>query len=170
MSFWLPDRFFSRLTSINIKSDVIDLGIKNILLDIDNTIMPRDTKIIPEDIKKWLKQSSDLGIKFCLISNDWHKHVLKASEELGIPIVVKSLKPLPFAFMRALKKINANRKESLMIGDQLMTDVFGAHFLGIRCYLLLPLVKQDLKHTLLLRKIEKLFLRGRMPETAPIGG
>ena len=51
-----------------------------------------------------------------------------------------------------------------MIGDQLMTDVFGAHLVGLKCYLVLPLVEKDLIHTLVLRKVERLFLRNIQPE------
>ena len=99
-----------------------------------------------------------------MISNDWHKNVVELADELKLPIVVKSLKPLPAAFRRARQKIGANKSNCIMIGDQLMTDVFGAHFVGLKCYLVLPLVEKDLVHTLVLRKVERLFLKNIQPE------
>lgn len=169
MVFHLPDRFFSRITDIDAKNDILDIGIDNILLDIDNTILPRDSKRIPVDIKRWVEQLKSLDIKICLVSNDWHSYVLDVAEELNLPIVTKSLKPLPVSFMRALGKIKAKKKNTLMIGDQLMTDVFGAHLIGMKCYLVLPLAKKDLKHTLILRKVERIFLGNKKPEPARIG-
>lgn len=45
-----------------------------------------------------------------------------------------------------------------------MTDVFGAHVVGLKCILVEPLVEKDLIHTLILRKVEKLFLKNVEPE------
>ena len=52
----------------------------------------------------------------------------------------------------------------MVIGDQLVTDVMGAHFLGMKAYLLAPLVEQDLPHTLLLRNFERVVMGERKPE------
>ena len=164
MSFTKPDRFLNRVSDIDIKKDLLNKGYKYVLLDVDNTILTRDRSIVPIDVGRWLEEARDAGLKFCLISNDWHKNVVGLAEELDLPIVVKSLKPLPMAFNRAMKKIGANKKNSIMIGDQLMTDVFGSHVLGLKCILVKPLVEKDLIHTLALRKVEKLFLRNIEPE------
>lgn len=138
------------------------------MLDVDNTILARDTSTVPADVSRWLDKARENGINFCLVSNDWHANVVELSHKLELPIVVKSLKPLPHAFLKAMKKIGARRSNTVMVGDQLMTDVFGAHFIGLPAYLLVPLVKQDLKHTLFLRKFEKIILNGRCPEPATI--
>lgn len=50
-----------------------------------------------------------------------------------------------------------------------MTDVFGAHVVGLKCILVEPLVEKDLIHTLMLRKIEKIFLRNIKPENRKAG-
>lgn len=164
MSFRLPEKYLYRISDIDLAKDIIDKGYKNILLDVDNTILTRDTSTVPTDVSKWIDKARSLDLKICLISNDWHENVVSISKELKLPIVVKSLKPLPPAFFRAMKKINAKKKETIMIGDQLMTDVFGAHAVGLKCYLVKPLVKKDLIHTLLLRKIENVILRKTSPE------
>ena len=164
MSFTRPDRYLRRISDIDIKKDLLKAGYKNVLLDVDNTILTRDKSIVPIDVGHWLEDARHAGINFCLISNDWHQNVVSLAEELDLPIVVKSLKPLPMAFSRAMKKIGANKRNSIMIGDQLMTDVFGSHAVGLKCILVKPLVKKDLVHTLALRKVEKLFLRNLEPE------
>ena len=53
-----------------------------------------------------------------------------------------------------------------MIGDQLTTDILGAHLVGMRAYLVCPLVEVDLKHTLLLRNFERIFIADKEPEGA----
>ena len=53
-----------------------------------------------------------------------------------------------------------------MIGDQLSTDIFGAHLLGMKAYLVCPLVEEDLKHTVFVRNIERIFIADQEPEGA----
>lgn len=169
MSFTLPDRYLKRISDIDIQKDLINAGYKFVLLDVDNTILTRDESVVPDDVQKWLAKARKAGLKFCLVSNDWHKNVVELANEIKLPIVVKSLKPLPAAFYRARKKIGANKQNCIMIGDQLMTDVFGAHVVGLKCILVQPLVEKDLIHTLMLRKIEKVFLRNIEPENRKAG-
>lgn len=167
MGFFEPDRFFSRLSRVDIQADLLRRGYRYVLLDIDNTILTRDTHEVPHDVGMWLGQARDAGITFCLVSNNWHESVYALAEQLDLPIVAKAIKPLPFAFHRALKKIGAPKAQTVVIGDQLITDVFGAHFYGMPAYLLAPLVEQDLPHTLFLRRFEKIIMGDRKPEGAP---
>lgn len=164
MAFLEPDRYFSRISRIDIERDVKALGFTHILLDIDNTILTRDTHEVPRDVAAWLARAREAGITFCLVSNNWHKGVYGLAERLELPIVAKAIKPLPPAFLLAMRKVGAKRKTTLVVGDQLATDVMGAHFLGMKAYLLAPLVEQDLPHTLLLRNFERVIMGDRQPE------
>lgn len=167
MAFLEPDRYFSRLSMIDIDKDIVACGFTHVLLDIDNTILTRDTHEIPRDVSFWLSRARNAGLEFCLLSNNWHAGVYEIAEKLKLPIVAKAVKPLPPAFLIALSKIGAKRATTLVIGDQLVTDVLGAHFLGMKAYMLKPLVEQDLKHTLILRNLEKAIMGDRQPEGVP---
>ena len=81
-----------------------------------------------------------------------------------MPIVAKAMKPIPAALFVAMHKLGAKRAETVMIGDQLSTDVLAAHNAGIAAYLLAPLVEQDLKHTQYVRMIERVILGDASPE------
>lgn len=163
MSIFTPDGFFSSIADIDIDHDLLNVGITTVLLDIDNTIRSRESGAIPREIRKWIASARDSGIEFCLLSNNWHGSALKVAEELEMPIVAKAMKPLPFSYIMAMRKIDAKRAETVAVGDQLFTDVAGAHLAGIKAYLVLPLAEADLKHTLMLRNIERLFIGGRVP-------
>ena len=54
MSFMQPDRFFSRITRVDIERDLRACGRTHVLLDVDNTILTRDTGEVPRDIGAWL--------------------------------------------------------------------------------------------------------------------
>lgn len=167
MSLFEPDRYFSRLSHVDIERDIVACGYRFVLLDVDNTVLTRDTHEVPRDVAYWLAKARNAGVSFCLVSNNWHGDIFDVADRLSLPIVAKAMKPLPPAFFVALRKIGATRKETVVIGDQLITDILGAHFSGMRAYLLAPLVEQDLPHTLLLRNLERLIMGDREPERAP---
>ena len=157
-----PERYYSRISQIDIQEDILDRGFTHVLLDIDNTILTRDTHEIPDDVLEWLLRAQAAGVTFCLLSNNFHHGVFAVAEALELPIVAKAVKPLPQAFIRAMKLLGVPKRNILMIGDQLITDVWGAHVCGLPAYLLQPLVATDLWHTLLLRHVERAIL------TAPL--
>lgn len=164
MSFFNPDRYFSRVSRISIEHDIVDAGFTHILLDVDNTILSRATHDIPRDVRLWLTQVRQAGVLVCLVSNNWHQAPYELAHQLDLPVVAKAMKPLPHALIVARGKIEARSATTVVIGDQLSTDVIGAHTLGMKAYLVCPLVEQDLKHTMFVRGIERAFLGARTPE------
>ncbi|MGI6045828.1 MAG: YqeG family HAD IIIA-type phosphatase [Eggerthellaceae bacterium] len=167
MAYLKPDRYFTRLSAIDIDNDLLRLGYRNVLLDVDNTLLRRDNHLIPRDIALWLSKARNAGIQFCLLSNNWHSEVYDLANRLNLPIVAKAIKPLPPAFLLAMGKLRATHKDCIVIGDQLVTDVVGAHTVGLPVYMLAPLVEQDLPHTLMFRHFERLVMGDTTPEEAP---
>ena len=162
MALFRPDEFLTRITKVDL-DELKAKGIQCLLLDLDNTLLPRDTGVVPQDILEWLEQAKFKGFRICLVSNNWHASVFDVARMLGLPIVHKSMKPFPAALIVARRRMGCNRKNSIAIGDQLMTDVVGAHLAFMKVILVLPLAQKDLKHTLLLRKVEARLLRGAKP-------
>ena len=109
MAFLEPDRYFSRLSHVDINRDIAALGFRHVLLDVDNTILTRDTHEVPRDVGFWLAHARDAGIVFCLLSNNWHREVYGLAQRLDLPIVAKAVKPLPPAFIFAMNKMGAIR-------------------------------------------------------------
>jgi HAD superfamily phosphatase (TIGR01668 family) len=99
----------------------------------------------------------------CLVSNNWHERVTTVADELGLPMVSKAVKPLPFAFLKALGILDARPQQTAVIGDQLFTDIVGGNLIGARTVLVEPLSRTDLPHTLLLRRMEARIMAGREP-------
>lgn len=166
MTLWSPERYFSRITDIDIERDLLAPGYTHVLLDIDNTIRARDTHAVPRDVGMWLGRARTAGVQFCLVSNNWHADAHDFAAQMELPLVAKAMKPLPPAFFAGMRKLGARRSDTVVIGDQLTTDVLGAHCAGLPAYMLQPLVKQDLKHTKVLRVLESAILGDRQPEPA----
>ena len=159
-----PERNLVRCTAIDPVADILGAGFTHVLLDVDNTILPRDGSGVPDDVRAWVESLRENGIPVCLISNNWYPPVTDCARDLGLPVVMGCVKPLPFGFVTARRRIDAPRKRTLVIGDQLVTDVWGAHLAGLKVYLVSPLAEQDLWHTRALRHIERGILRNEHRE------
>ncbi len=138
-------------------------GVTALLVDLDNTLLPRDTSVFTREALDFAAGIREQGMRACLVSNNWHARVHSAAQELGFELVPRALKPLPFAFRKALRLLGATAGEAAVIGDQLFTDVLGGNLVGARTVLVCPLSATDLPHTLLLRKLEAGVLKGREP-------
>jgi HAD superfamily phosphatase (TIGR01668 family) len=159
-----PDLYLRSVREIDLDA-LRARGVDTLLLDLDNTLLPRDRRDIPADIVEWSAALKASGFTVCLVSNNWHERVHSVAQELGFSLVAKAVKPLPFAFMRALTLVGSTRKRSAIVGDQLFTDVLGGKLLGIMTIMVLPLSASDLPHTLLLRRVERVLLAGRQPQS-----
>ena len=62
MALLTPDRYFSRITAIDIEADLLGRGYRAVLLDIDNTIRARDTHQVPRDVGLWLGRARTAGV------------------------------------------------------------------------------------------------------------
>ncbi|MCL2756796.1 MAG: YqeG family HAD IIIA-type phosphatase [Coriobacteriia bacterium] len=162
MSCIRPEEYLSKVEIIDAHK-LLAQGKTTVLLDVDNTLVPRDVDQVPASVIEWVETLKASGLRICLLSNNWHQTVLTYAQTLGLPIVRKAIKPLPFAFLHAIRKVGGTRRSAVVIGDQLVTDVFGAHFLRMYAILVAPQAARDLWHTLLLRRIEHLFMRGMSP-------
>lgn len=162
MSLFAPDEYLVDVHAIDLDG-LKAAGIDTLLIDLDNTLLPRDTNVVPVELRDWAGDLAARGFKVCLVSNNWHDRVKRVADELGFELVAKAVKPLPFAFLIALSRVGSARSEAAMVGDQLFTDVLGGRLLGMRTILVTPLSGSDLPHTLLLRRLERVVLAGRVP-------
>jgi len=159
-----PDLYLRSVRDIDLDA-LAAQGVDTLLMDLDNTLLPRDSSVIPDELVAWSASLAEKGFRVCLVSNNWHERVHEVAQELGFKLVAKAIKPLPFAFLRALKLMGVKRRQCAVVGDQMFTDVLGGKLLGIRTIMVLPLSSSDLPHTLVLRRVEKLLLGGREPQS-----
>lgn len=115
-------------------------GITNLLVDLDETLRKRNSDFVPEASLRWLKDIQKQGFKVCITSNNIMPWKTKqVADKLGLPVTLFALKPLPFAFKHGMKQLNSTPETTVMIGDQLFTDIFGANLLGIYTILVSPI-------------------------------
>ncbi|MFD1672743.1 YqeG family HAD IIIA-type phosphatase [Agrilactobacillus yilanensis] len=129
-------------------------GIKNILTDLDNTLLPWNNKKPDDRLRLWLQKMTKAGIKVIVVSNNSAQRVDIALEELGMPFIARAMKPTVKGIKEALTTYHLNPDETVMVGDQLITDVCSGNRAGIRTILVKPLVNSDAWNTLMNRFME----------------
>ena len=161
-----PDRYVASLLLLDFR-ELLGQGVTTLLVDLDNTIAPRDSSRAPEPVASHLARALDEGMRLCIVTNNWHARCHIVARTLGLPIVTNALKPLPFGFDRARRLVGGTRDETLVVGDQVYTDVLGAHLAGLKVCLVRPLTDHDLPHVRVLRRLERRHLRDVPFETVP---
>jgi HAD superfamily phosphatase (TIGR01668 family) len=140
-------------------------GVEALLLDMDNTVVPWHTFDIEERTKHWVSTAKALGFRICILSNNHRWRIERLCGMLGVQGVWNACKPFLGGYLRAMRAVNATSSQSVLVGDQLFTDVLGANVLGIRTILVSPLSSRELGWTRFMRRVERLF--GRPERVSP---
>ncbi|RKJ56861.1 YqeG family HAD IIIA-type phosphatase, partial [Butyricicoccus sp. 1XD8-22] len=119
-NFLLPKEFVTSVYEIT-PEKLSNLGIKGIITDLDNTLIEWNRHDATEEIANWMKEMEAAGIKIIIASNNNQERVKRFAEPLGIPFIYKARKPLGAAYLAALKELQLERHEVIMVGDQLLT-------------------------------------------------
>jgi HAD superfamily phosphatase (TIGR01668 family) len=161
-----PDAFADRLSLVSL-DDLASKGMKGIIVDLDNTLVGYGQERLADEDAAWIAAAKARGFKIALVSNNFTGRVQRIGAELDVPAVPSALKPLPRAFSRALRLHATPKSETVVVGDQLFTDVLGAKLLGLHAILTHPLVAHDWYGTRILRFLERVVL-GRRNSSKPL--
>ena len=162
-----PEYRFSSI--LNITPDWMrSEGYEALLLDVDNTLLPRNSAAVPAEHIDWLRHVRQQGIAVVLSSNNGGARARQIEEQLqanalDVPLLTWAAKPVPRAYSKAFRlleeqedALTAERPVRILAaGDQLFTDVLGAHLSGIPAAWLRPLSQNDFIGTKVLRLLEK---------------
>jgi len=152
-----PDHKFTRASEIT-PEILKELGVRGLILDLDNTLTRWEDDRVAPGIPEWIGALKQAGIQMVILSNGLREKQDTVSRALELPLVRAPL-PKPFAvgFAKALEVIGLPREEAAMVGDIVMTDIWGANRLGIRTMLVDPLSPRDFPGTKIWRALEALF-------------
>ena len=137
MSFFKPDYFIDSLTDLSPEL-LISNNIELVLIDVDDTLVERKYNHIGQQSLNWIDTIKKNNIKLFLVSNNFCKRIKNFSKEAGLPFLCMSCKPLPIGFFYALVKTHTKRKNAIIVGDQIFTDILGANLIGIKSILVEP--------------------------------
>ena len=135
-------------------------GIKGIITDLDNTLVEWDRPDATPEIIEWLAGMQDAGILVTIVSNNNEMRVKEFSDPLGIPFIHDARKPFNKSFVAARKLMGIKKEETVVIGDQLLTDILGGNRKGLHTILVVPVATSDAAITKFNRMIERRIMAG----------
>lgn len=130
-------------------------GINALILDVDNTLSTHHGQKLTEGLENWLDNMKKNGIKLIILSNSKEKRVRPFAKKIGLDFISLGLKPLPFRFSAARRRICAQKCETAIVGDQIFTDTLGGNLYGIKTVLLDPIKPENSVRFKFKRKLER---------------
>ena len=85
----------------------------------------------------------EAGIHVTIVSNNNEMRVKAFSDPLGIPFISMRASHCGNHFMKALELMGIKKEEAVVIGDQLLTDIFGGNRKGLHTILVVPVATSD---------------------------
>lgn len=160
MHIFKPTMYKKNIFEINYDK-LKEMGITCLIFDLDNTLGLIDQKKCPTEAKKLIKKLQK-DFLVLISSNNTKDRLEPYLKELGIGGVALSMKPSTCGLRKIKRDYKLNKKEMVMIGDQLVTDVLSGRNFKIMTILVDPLGKKDLKITGLNRAIEDKIIKKYM--------
>lgn len=129
------------------------------LLDIDNTLVSYTSPTADETAMVFLSMLTENGIKYAFVSNNHKERVERFAEDFGAVYIYDAAKPLLFGIKRAMRKIGAKKGETVLIGDQIFTDVYAGKRAGLLTVMVDPIEAKETPFFAVKRKLEKIVLK-----------
>lgn len=136
-----PREYYDSTYSIDF-AKYYHMGYRAVIFDIDNTLVEHDA---PADdraaglIRKLQKQ----GFSICFLSNNDEKRVADFNEQFGGHYIYKAGKPSKRGYEQAMEMMHSDITNTMFVGDQIFTDIWGANNAHVRSILVQPIAKHE---------------------------
>lgn len=153
---FFPDEYLNSAYDIDYEG-LYREGVRGLLFDIDNTLVPHGA---PADDRARVlcARLREIGFGYCFVSNNVKRRVEPFCRELGGHFVHMANKPSAKGYQKAMEILGTDTADTVFIGDQLFTDIYGAKRAGIRNILVKPIHPKEEIQIVLKRYLEKIVL------------
>ncbi|MBB1544911.1 MAG: YqeG family HAD IIIA-type phosphatase [Clostridiales bacterium] len=120
---YFPTKYVDNILNIT-SEELIENGIKGVILDLDNTIIDKKGIEVP-DFEKWKDKILKNGIKIVIVTNNFlKKRIEKVTNKYNLEYILFARKPNIKALVKAKEMMEIKNSENIaVIGDQVFTDV-----------------------------------------------
>ncbi|MBO4685053.1 MAG: YqeG family HAD IIIA-type phosphatase [Lachnospiraceae bacterium] len=137
-------------------------GYRGLIYDIDNTLVEHGADANTEVVELF-RRLNKIGFRICLLSNNKAPRVrrfYRGARVKGVKLhyIFNAHKPRRRNYLKAMVLMRTTKKNTLFIGDQLFTDVYGANRSGIRSILVKPINKAEEVQIVAKRKLERIVM------------
>lgn len=151
-----PDEYVASTYKIPFEK-LYEEGYRGVIFDIDNTLVPHGAPA-DERAKKLFARLREIGFESCLISNNQEPRVKMFNKEIQTRYIYNAHKPSTKNYIRAMEEMGTDKDNTVFVGDQLFTDVWGAKRAGIHNILVKPIHPKEEIQIVLKRYLERIVL------------
>ena len=155
---FLPDFIFNSYSDLT-PQFLLGRNIDTLVLDIDNTLVPYEVDKPTKELYEWFSSLEENGIRVAFVSNNDKKRVELFNEELLYTAFYKSKKPLLGTVKKVMNILGAVPQKTLLMGDQIFTDILAGNRMGFYTALLPPIKDKTDLFTKFKRAMEKPIIR-----------
>ena len=136
-------------------------GYRGLIYDVDNTLVPHGAPAA-DRAKALFERLHTIGFSAVLLSNNKEPRVKMFNDAVQVSYIYKAGKPNPANYRKAMEQMGTDEKNTLFVGDQIFTDIWGANRAGMDTVLMEPVDKStDEIQIVIKRWLEKPFRRTR---------
>ena len=151
-----PDQYVDSAYELPFE-ELYEKGYRGIIFDVDNTLVPHGA---PADkrSRELFVRLREIGFSICILSNNKEPRVAPFAKEVDSPYLFKGGKPSRKGYQKAMFVMKTGRHNTLFVGDQLFTDVWGARRTGLYSILVKPIDPKEEIQIVLKRYLEAVVL------------
>ena len=151
---FFPDEYVASTYIIPFEK-LYEEGYRGLIFDIDNTLVMHGAPA-DERAKNLFMRLKLIGFDCCLLSNNQEPRVKMFNEDVHVHYIFDAHKPSTKNYEKAMELMGTDKTNTIFIGDQLFTDVWGAKRTGIRNILVKPIHPKEEIQIVLKRFLEKI--------------
>ena len=161
-----PDYYYDTVFDIPYE-ELLKNNIHSLIFDIDNTLAPYEEHQPSAKTTALVNRLKKMGFKLCLLTNNTNRRLDCFTKPLDIPGIANAAKPFKRGIKQSMKQMGTKPENTAIIGDQLLSDIWGGKNTGITTILIKPLSDKDFIYVRLKRKIENRLLRRYYGDETP---
>lgn len=137
--------------------ELYEQGFRGIVFDIDNTLVPHGAPA-DERAVALFERLRKIGFATMLLSNNKEPRVKMFHDGVKSPYIFKAGKPGKAGYQKAMEQMGTTPENTMFVGDQLFTDVWGAKKADMETWLVKPIHPKEEIQIVLKRYLEKIVL------------
>ncbi len=118
--------------------EIYKKGYRVLILDVDNTLVEHGAPATEKAVA-FFENLHEIGWKTCILSNNDEARIKPFADAVKSDYIFDAGKPKRSGYEKAMKKLGGNLENSLFMGDQMFTDVYGANRTGLKSILVKPI-------------------------------
>lgn len=158
MDYFIPDVYQKSIYVIDYQA-LKKSGIKCLIFDLNNTMAPLNQPVPSKELRDLFAYLEGMQFKLIIVSNSSQNRVAPFKEKLNVDASFHSQKPSKQKYEKILALYHFKVHEVAAIGDQMLTDIYGANRMGFTSVLVNPISNQDALGTQFHRVVEKYIMK-----------